>query len=239
MLADLGDAPDIETLWQPCDRTSWEALFRQARRSALEQSWAYGEAVAAQHGQTVERHVVMADAEPLALLQAFRKSYWHLGITRILRGPVWLVDPLDDPRAAVVCRSIASRYRSRRLAFLSWLPELPDDPRSARLIEPQGLRRVVTGYSSAGLDLRRSPEALLAGLHGKWRAALRKAEREGIAVDRDTKPRQQQASLLLYDTFRRKKRFVGPSGDFIAAVATADRDVLLSDRKSTRLNSSH
>src|SRR3546814_2386635 len=93
-----------------------------------------------------------------------------------------------------VCRSIARRYRSRRLAFLSWLPELPDDPRSARLIEPQGLRRVVTGYSSAGLDLRRSPEALLAGLHGKWRAALRKAEREGIAVDRDTKQRQQQRS---------------------------------------------
>src|SRR3546814_16697832 len=85
------------------------------RRSALEQSWAYGEAVAAQHGQTVERHVVMAGAEPLALLQAFRKSYWHLGITRILRGPVWLVDPLDDPRAAVVCRSIARRSPSRRL----------------------------------------------------------------------------------------------------------------------------
>src|SRR3546814_13058096 len=96
-----------------------------------------------------------------------------------------------------------------------------------RSSEPQGLRRVVTGYSSAGLDLRRSPEALLAGLHGKWRAALRKAEREGIAVDRDTKPRQQQASLLLYDTFRRKKRFVGPFGDSIAAVATTARDVLL------------
>src|SRR3546814_12243295 len=66
-------------------RTSLEALFREARRSALGQSWAYGEAVAAQHGQTVERHVVMAGAEPLALLQAFRKSYRHLGITRIDR----------------------------------------------------------------------------------------------------------------------------------------------------------
>src|SRR3546814_7770209 len=95
------------------------------------------------------------------------------------------------------------------------------------LIEPQGLRRVVTGYSSAGLDLRRSPEALLAGLHGKWRAALRKAEREGIAVDRDTKPRQQRASLLLYDTFPRKKRFVGPSGAFHAPVPTAARHVPL------------
>src|SRR3546814_15237179 len=97
-----------------------------------------------------------------------------------------------------------------------------------RSSEPQGLRRVVTGYSSAGLDLRRSPEALLAGLHGKWRAALRKAEREGIAVDRDTKPRQQQASLLLYDPFRRKKRFVVPSGDFIPALPPAAPDAPLS-----------
>src|SRR3546814_16467629 len=36
-------------------------------------------------------------------------------------------------------------------------------------------------------------------------------------------------TLFPYTTlFRSKKRFVGPSGDFIAAVATADRDVLLS-----------
>lgn len=227
MLAEANDLLHGEPLWQPCERARWEALFRSAGKSSLEQSWAYGEAVATCHGQAVERHLIMHGKRPLALLQAFRKRYWRLGVTRILRGPLWLVDPLDDARATAVCRSIAARYRDHRLAFLSWLPELPDGPRSAALIEAQGLRRVVTGYSSSWLDLRQGSEALLGGLHGKWRAALRKAEREGVLVERDDRQRQREASLLLYDTFRRKKRFVGPSGAFIAAIA-ADRDALIS-----------
>jgi hypothetical protein len=228
MLAETREASDGETHWQPCARAPWEALYRQAGKAALEQSWAYGEAVSRQHGETVERHLLSAGDEPLALLQAFRKTYWRVGVTRILRGPLWLIDPLRDPRAAAVCHSIAARHRSRRLNFLSWLPELPDEPRSAELIEAGGLRRVVTGYSSAWLDLRQGPEALLAGLHGKWRSALRKAERDGMVVERDEKERQRQAALLLYDSFRHRKRFVGPSGDFIAAVAAADSQALLS-----------
>lgn len=228
MLAETRDTRESEVLWQPGERARWEAWFHGAGKSPLEQSWAYGEAVAAHHGQDSERHVILYGGQPLALLQAFRKRYWRVGVTRILRGPLWLIDPLDDARATVVCRSIAARYRSRRLDFLSWLPELPDDPRSAALIEAEGLRRVVTGYSSSWLDLRQSQDDLLAGLHGKWRAALRKAEREGIAAERDENARQQRGALLLYETFRRKKRFIGPSGDFIAAVAAADDDALLS-----------
>ena len=103
-----------------------------------------------------------------------------------------------------------------------------DDPRSAALIEGAGLRRVVTGYSSAWLDLRQDREALLAGLHGKWRAALRRAEREDLTVAEDARQRQWQAALMLYESFRRKKRFVGLSADFIAALAAADRTAALS-----------
>jgi len=46
-------------------------------------------------------------------------------------------------------------------------------------------------------------------------------------VREDVKPRQREGALMLYDTFRRKKRFVGPSGKFIAAVAAADKNALL------------
>ncbi|WP_193367161.1 GNAT family N-acetyltransferase [Pelagibius marinus] len=227
-LDDIGD----DLTWQPAAREAWDELYRRAGRSGLEQSWAYGEAVAGQHNYTMERHVIAAGSTPLALVQAYRKTYWHIGVTRILRGPVWLIeppgDPLGDPRGAAVCAAIARRYRGRRLDFLSWLPELPDDPRSEALLNALGFRRVVTGYASAWLDLRQSPEALLAGLQGKWRAALHKAEREGLAISLDGKARQKQAALLLYDTFRRKKRFVGPPGDFIAAIDAADGKALLS-----------
>jgi Acetyltransferase (GNAT) domain len=224
-----GDAAGCRSAtWQPAERTTWEAFYRRAGKTSLEQAWAYGEAVADQHGQSIERSVLSLGGEPLALVQAFRKTYWRLGITRILRGPVWLIDPLDDPRGALVCTAIAKRYGGAHWDFLSWLPELPDDPRSHALLRDLGLRRVVTGYASAWLDLRPAGDDLMAGLHGKWRAALRKGEREGLEIRIDSKGRQRQAALLLYDTFRRKKRFVGPSGDFIAAIAAADKQAVLS-----------
>ncbi|GAB4357641.1 MAG: GNAT family N-acetyltransferase [Kiloniellaceae bacterium] len=228
MLAESHALSDVAVTWEPCARARWEELYRAAGKAALEQAWAYGEAVASQHGQTAERHLLADGGSPLALVQAFRKRYWSVGVTRILRGPVWLIDPVTDPRAAGICRSIARRYRGRRLDFLSWLPELPDTPESAAMIEAAGLRRVVTGYSSAWLDLAPDLDSLMAGLHGKWRSALRKGEREGLTVERDRKERQRQAALMLYDSFRHKKRFVGPSGDFIAAVGAADRHALLS-----------
>jgi hypothetical protein len=228
MLAETDDGDDDEPRWSALTGAEWEALFRQAGRTTLEQSWAYGEAIAEQYGQSVERYLISAGGAPLALLQAFRRRYWRAGVTRILRGPVWLTDPLTGPRTAAVCHSIARHYRARRLDFLSWLPELPDDPRSSSLIEAQGLHRVVTGHATAWLDLAPNREQLLAAIHGKWRAALRKAEREGLEASEDGKPRQRQASLLLYETFRRKKRFVGPTGDFLAAVDAADKGAVLS-----------
>ena len=214
--------------WNDCTRAQWDDLYRLAGKTSLEQSWAYGEAVAAHYKQTVERPIVCAGKAPLAMLQAHRRLRGPVGITRILRGPVWLIDPLADARAQTLCAGIAERYRPRRFDFLSWLPELPKGPRAGAMIEAAGLRRVVTGYATVWLDLQRSPEALLAGLQGKWRAALRKAERENLEISEDRKERQRQAALLLYDTFRRKKRFIGPSGDFIAAVGTTDREALLS-----------
>ena len=228
MLAQSLDKLDEQPTWQACPRAQWEDLTRQAGKTSLEQSWAYGEAAAARHGQTIERHLLSVGGTPLALVQAFRKRYWRLGVTRILRGPVWLIEPLTDPRSAAVCASIVWRYRGSRMDFLSWLPELPDDPRSAALLEAQGLRRTVTGYASIWLDLRQSQEALLAGLNGKWRNAVQRAQRKGLNVAVDNKDRQRQAALLLYDTFRRKKRFVGTPGDFIAAIAAADPQAVLS-----------
>ena len=228
MLAESPDASATSITWSSCARARWETLYRGAGKSSLEQSWAYGEAAADQHGQTVERHLLSAGGRPLALLQSFRKSYWAVGVTRIVRGPVWLTDPLQDPHTPDLCRSIVAHYRSRRLDFLLWLPELPDDPLRAALVEAQGLRRVVTGYSSIWLDLRQSPEALMAGMNAKWRNAVRRAQRKGMEAAVDRKDRQRQAALALYETFRRKRRFVGTPGDFIAAIAAADPQAVLS-----------
>lgn len=218
---------DADISWQTCSRETWEALTRQAGQSSLEQAWAYGAAVESAQGMRAERGLIAQGGEPLALVQAFCRDRFGLRIARVLRGPIWLIDPgkdpSEDPRTAEVCASIARQFRRRRFGdFLFWLPELPDHPKSAAMLRAQSLRPVVTGYSSIWLDLRPPLETLRAGLHGKWRNALRQAEKAGFDVGVTTNPRRLTQSLASYDRFRRAKRFVGPDGDFIAALAGHD-----------------
>ena len=217
-----------ETSWRACDRAEWERLTFAAGKSGLEQSWAYGAAVESEHGLRVERGLVEQAGEPLALVQAFCRHRLFVRMTRLLRGPVWLIDPLSDSRADLVCRVIAERYRRRRFGdLLFWLAELPESPGSHKMLRALGMKQVVTGYSSIWLDLAPPLEDLRAGLHGKWRNALTQAEKAGVTIEQTTHPRRLNQGLLLYDRFRRKKRFLGPTGDFIAALARADREAVL------------
>ncbi len=219
--------PDADITWQPCPRETWDVLTRQAGQSSLEQAWAYGAAMESQQGLRAERGLIGQGGEPLALVQAFCGDRLFTRIARVLRGPIWLIDPREDPRTPEVCDTIARHFRRRFGDFLFWLPELPDNPKSAAMLRAQSLRPVVTGYSSIWLDLRPPLEALRAGLHGKWRNALRQAEKAGFDVGVTTNPRRLSQSLQLYDRFRRKKRFVGPNGDFIAALAGHDRKAVV------------
>ena len=214
--------------WRPCERETWESLTLRAGKSSLEQSWAYGTAVENEHGLRVVRGLIDDGGEPLALVQAFCRDRLLTRIARVLRGPIWLIDPLEDRRAAAVCRIVAAQFLRRRVGdFLFWLAELPEDPRSDAMLRARGLRPVVTGYSSIWLNLRPPVDALRSGLHGKWRNALNQGEKAGIAIETVDHPRRLNQTLLLYDRFRRKKRFIGPNGDFIASLARADREAVV------------
>lgn len=61
----------LDVVWDACDRPGWDGLVGQAGRSSLEQSWAYGEAVAATANIQVGRAVVRRDGEPAA-----GAAYW-------------------------------------------------------------------------------------------------------------------------------------------------------------------
>ncbi|MDJ0943976.1 MAG: GNAT family N-acetyltransferase [Kiloniellales bacterium] len=216
--------PPIEIAWEACPRPAWERLLRRAGKSSLEQSWSYGEAVARYAGQSVARAVVSRGGRALALVQVFGRRLGPLGrLQRILRGPVWLDAGLDARTQGEVLRAIKGRFGLRRRAPLLWLPELPDAPASAALMRGLGSRRMVTGYSSLWLDLAQSETALRSGLHVKWRNALKAAERQRLKVEADHGGRRLDESLARYDRFRRGRRFAGPSGAFIAALAEAGR----------------
>ena len=211
-----------EIAWHGCARQDWDCWLTGAGRSSLEQSWSYGEAVAACSRQTVARAVIAREGRPLALVQAFARRLGAVGsLHRILRGPVWLQPDLESGVRLEVLRAIKSDFRLGRRQLLLWLPELPDAPASDAAMRSLGSRRMVTGYSSVWLDLRCNEAALRAGLHVKWRNALRAAEKARLQVKASYGGRLLTESLDRYDGFRRSKRFTGPSGTFIGQIAEA------------------
>ncbi len=215
-------SPSIEVAWEACARPEWERLLRRAGKSALEQSWSYGEAVARCSGQSVARAVVSRGGRALALVQVFGRGFGPFGrLQRILRGPVWLDAGLETGMQGEVLRAIKGGFGLRRRAPLLWLPELPEAPASEALMRGLGCRRMVTGYSSLWLDLGQSESALRSGLHVKWRNALKAAERQRLKIKTDHGGRRLRESLNHYDRFRRQRRFAGPGGAFIAALAEA------------------
>lgn len=205
--------------WDDCSRGDWDTYLAACGKSSLEQSWAYGSAVAAVGGRRVQRGVIRCDGEPLAMVQAFvLRRFLPASLVQILRGPLWLRGCNSEERRAAY-RAIRDRFRWRRRELLVWMPELPEAPESERLMRATGCRRMVTGYSSLWLDLRQDSAALRAALHGKWRNALRRSENRGLRVR--SGPGEARLDWLLerHEAFRRKAGFVGPPAALVRAIA--------------------
>jgi len=93
----------------------------------------------------------------------------------------------------------------------------PDRPLDdAMALETTGLWRVMTGYSTILLDLRRPLEDLRAGLDGKWRNRLAKAEADAAFSVRVEPSLPECQRLLERESQQRaEKKFLGLPTDFV------------------------
>jgi hypothetical protein len=158
--------------WNHLERAPWEA-FHARHGGALQQSWAYGEALRSL-GVGVQRACIEDGGELLGLAQFIcRRVALYLGLSSCTRGPVWSAQaPAGLRRQALRELQRGMPVRPLRVTLFS-----PDASAQALLAGELGrLTRVLTGYSTVMLDLRRPLAELRAELDGKWRNRLAKAE---------------------------------------------------------------
>lgn len=164
----------MDVLWNETPRRRWEGLTADA---AWQQHWGYGAACARLGSRVLRAEVRDADG-PLALAQFTHRAFFgRLHGAVCTRGPVWLRDAGPEARA--------SAYRAlKRTIPLPWprgvflTPEAGEDP----ALRGAGLRRVMSAYATAMLDLTRGEGALRAAMDQKWRNRLGAAERAGLDV---------------------------------------------------------
>lgn len=205
------------------DRAAWSALLARVRRDTLEQSWAYGEAVAAVSRTRPERWLLLdGNGETIGLAQAFRRRFAAFGsLVRIVRGPLFLPGIGRAARLAAL-GALRQQYRWRQEhTLLWWLPELPGGAESETLMRELGLEQMVTGWSSVRLDLTPAPAVLRGQLDGKWRNALKAAERSPLLLDESWDDTTFSTVMRAHDVQRIEKRFLGPDGAFYRAFAAA------------------
>ena len=202
--------------WNECWQKQWRQYLKAAPRSALEQSWCYGEAMHHYFGTKIERAVITENKEPVAIAQVMRKA----GVTQLMRGPVFLKE-LSIDATQQIYKTIRQRYGWRKDGFLFWSPELTDTPEHKKLLRQTRLWKLQKGYQTAWLDLRQDNTAMHQNLHGKWRNQLRRAQRQGVTV-KIAKSETQQAWLIQqYAVFRKSRKMAAPSGRFMEATFKA------------------
>ncbi len=212
---------DFVWRWGEAEQADWSALLDRAIDPVLEQSWAYGAAIEAVSPFRVRRGVCWRGKEPVALLQVFERSVAGLfNLAKILRGPA-LLAPLSADEWVEMLQPIAAARRIRYRRPLFWLPHLRDADAPMRRL---GKRPMVTGHATAMLDLTQAETALRAGLDGKWRNQLVKAEGGKLRVQQARSGQTLQMLVEHHEVYRRSHRHRGPSDkEILALVAALDR----------------
>lgn len=207
------------------DWTPTRAIYAKTQDDGpapLEQSWAYGDAIAAVSANEIWRGVVELDGTPAATVQTAEKRLpGGLNLVRLTRGPV-LARPelLSD-----IVKAIRADYPRFSRNLLFWMPDTVD---AAIEMRPIGKRQMTTGYTTAWLDLRPEPDILRAHLRGNWRNALTQAETRPPKVRLDQRGRETEDFIAEYLRDRRAHKYSGPSASLVRAIADSfAKDVFL------------
>jgi len=212
---------DMDVRWDLLPQAEWEE-FHSSHQGALQQAWAYGEALTAL-GVTIRRAMVWEEGRLLAIAQFMSKRVLgYISLASCTRGPVFLPDVLPAQRAEIYKRLRQSMPLPRlRVTLFS-----PD--RTAELLDPvetQGMSRVMTGYATVLLDLTLPLATLKAELEGKWRNRLNKVlSNEKLRVH--VQPSLKRCEWLLgqEQAQREAKKFHGLPTDFVQAYIAASAE---------------
>ncbi|WP_191249782.1 GNAT family N-acetyltransferase [Kordiimonas sediminis] len=173
----------------------------------LQQHWAYGLAISS-YGATVYQKTLFENETPVGhALISSRKMFRFADLSVCMRGPLWYQPTnSDDPRWVDGFKALKAGHSKLRWDFFALQPDLPNIPLSRQMMKAAKTRRVMTGFSTVWLDIRPDAETLRAGLHGKWRNQLKKAEASDSTISLGGKREHQYLWLLEKEAMQRSNR---------------------------------
>lgn len=208
----------MQLKWNDSIRETWDGFALDQPR-LLEQSWAYGQAMAHQ-GLGVQRARILIDGQCLGQAQFItRRLFGLVSLASCSRGPVWAAQMTAAQRALALL-ALKQSISLRPLKAVMFSPSGADPHYSPADVGK--LSQVITADATVLLDLRQEVSVLHSQLHGKWRNRLRQAQRlQGLEIFAGQNPAHLQQLLEHEAQQRRARRFHGLPLEFVRSFIDA------------------
>ena len=208
------------------DQRQWDEFVTSHEESNFLQSWAWGE-FHFSRGKKVVRRVAM-DGDKIAAAYVGQVETAKRGrFLAIAGGPI--LDWANQKLVKAVFNDIAEQGTANSCVFVRIRPQLEESPESKKLFKELGLKSapMYLSVEYAGvLDLQKTEEEILVGASQRLRRALRKADKNNIAISVSTDPKAVHEFYQIQVETAKRHGFVSFSEDFLtkqfAAFAAQD-----------------
>ena len=211
----------MDLKWEQLPQADWEE-FHSTQQGALQQAWAYGEALTSL-GVNMRRAMVWENGQLVAIAQFMcKRMLGYISLASCTRGPIFLPELSAAQRAAVYKR-LRQSIPLPRFTVPLFSPECTHEQLDPA--ETRGMSRVMTGYATVLLDLTNPLSTLQAQLEGKWRNRLNKVL-SNAKLRVHVQPSLKRCQWLLSQELaqREAKKFHGLPTDFVQAYIAAAAD---------------
>ena len=211
----------MDLKWEQLSQADWEE-FHSTQRGALQQAWAYGEALTSL-GVNMSRAMVWQEGQLVAIAQFIcKRVLGYISLASCMRGPIFHPD-LSPTERADIYKRLRQSIPLPRLKVILFSPDRTGE--QLEPVETRGMSRVMTGYSTVLLDLTRPLPTLKAQLEGKWRNRLNKVL-ANAKLRIHVQPSRKRCDWLLGQELaqREAKKFHGLPTDFVHAYIDSSLD---------------
>ena len=170
------------------DKQQWDDFVTSHEEANFLHSWQWGE-FHLSRGKTVVRRGVFDGDKLIGVYEGEVETARRGRHIAVAGGPI--VDWMDKPVVEALVADMREQGRKYHCAFVRVRPQLEKTDESMRLFRELGLHAapMYLSVELAGvLDLEKSEDELLKNMRQRLRRALRKAEKNGITIEKSTDP---------------------------------------------------
>ena len=217
-------------IFDATSRLEWDKFVTSHKEANFLQSWDFYEFHAAR-GNKIVRRLVEENNKIVGAYAGVVENARRGRHLAIAGGPI--MDFQDKKLVHLVFKDIKEQGKANKCAFVRVRPQLERTKENYKIFKAEGLKPAPTYLSveyAAILDLHKSEEEILKGMHRRIRYAVNNARNKGFTIEKSQDPKDIHEFYKIQLATARRQNFVSFSEDYLtkqfAAFAKNDEAVL-------------